>query len=83
MIVFLPLSLSLSPSLSAHPFQEGLHPLQTMDEMQCMWFQTEMAMAHWRLGQLGEALVKLHEIDKVYSLSFSLLKLFCVNIGHF
>jgi hypothetical protein len=36
-----------------------------MDEMQCMWFQTEMAMAHWRLGQLGEALVKLHEIDKV------------------
>ena len=56
--------------------------VQTMDEMQCMWFQTEMAMAHWRLGQLGEALVKLHEIDKVYSLSFSLLKLFCVNVGH-
>ena len=30
-----------------------------------MWFQTEMAMAHRRLDQLGEALVKLHEIDKV------------------
>ena len=30
-----------------------------------MWFQTEMAMAYRRLDQLGEALVKLHEIDKV------------------
>ena len=30
-----------------------------------MWFQTEMAMAHRRLEQLGEALVKFHEIDKV------------------
>ena len=36
-----------------------------MDEMQCMWFQTEMAMAYWRKGNLGEALQKLHEMEKV------------------
>ena len=45
--------------------QEGLPPLQTMDEMQCMWFQTEMALAFRRIGKLGHALQKLHEIDKV------------------
>ena len=45
--------------------QEGLPPLQTMDEMQCMWFQTELARAYYRLGKLGEALQKLHEIDNV------------------
>ena len=45
--------------------KEGLPTLQTMDEMQCMWFQTEMAMAYWRMGNLGEALQKLHEIEKV------------------
>jgi peptide alpha-N-acetyltransferase len=43
--------------------REGLPPLQTMDEMQCMWFQTELARAYHRLGKLGEALQKLHEID--------------------
>ena len=45
--------------------QEGLAPLQTLDDMQCMWFQRELARAYWRLGQYGESLVKFHEIDKV------------------
>ena len=45
--------------------QDGLPPLQMLDEMQCMWFQTELARAYWRLGCFGEALVKYHEIDKV------------------
>lgn len=45
--------------------QEGLPPLQTMDEMQCMWFQMELAWAYHRMGKLGEALQKLHEIDHV------------------
>lgn len=45
--------------------QEGLPTLQTLDEMQCMWFQTELAHAYQRVGQLGEALVKYHEIDRV------------------
>ncbi|XP_019854443.1 PREDICTED: N-alpha-acetyltransferase 15, NatA auxiliary subunit [Amphimedon queenslandica] len=44
--------------------REGMPPLQTMDDMQCMWFQKELARAYWRSGQYGEALVKYHEIDK-------------------
>ena len=36
-----------------------------MDEMQCMWFQLEMAQAFWRSGKYGDALQKLHEMDKV------------------
>ena len=36
-----------------------------MDEMQCIWFQMEMALAFRRIGKLGDALQKLHEIDKV------------------
>lgn len=36
-----------------------------MDDMQCMWFQTELAHAYYRMGKLGEALQKIHEIDKV------------------
>jgi tetratricopeptide (TPR) repeat protein len=44
--------------------REGLPPLQTMDEMQCIWFQLEMARACHRLGKLGGALQKLHEIDQ-------------------
>ncbi len=58
-------SLYLALTLSLLSLQEGLPPLQTIDEMQCMWFQTEMAMACHRLGRLGDALQKLHEIDKV------------------
>jgi len=49
--------------------REGLPPLQTMDEMQCMWFQTEMALAFRRIGKLGNALQKLHEIEKVQNLA--------------
>ena len=36
-----------------------------MDDMQCMWFQMELAHAYHRMGKLGDALQKLHEIDKV------------------
>lgn len=46
--------------------QEGPPTLETMDDMQCMWFQTELAHAYYRLGKLGDALQKLHEIDKVH-----------------
>lgn len=29
-----------------------------------MWYQTEAGLAHFRLGKLGEALKKAHEVDK-------------------
>ena len=72
---------SISPSLplysSSHSLslfhQEGLPPLQTMDDMQCMWFQKELARAYWRSGEYGEALVKYHEIDKVRDAMQSIL----------
>ena len=65
--------------------QEGLPPLQTMDEMQCMWFQLEMARAYHRLGKLGEALQKLHEIDHVMLpvLCNNYYNLFCNKISSF
>eukprot|EP00731_Ephydatia_muelleri_P031037 Em0022g551a len=44
--------------------REGLPPLQTMDEMQCMWFQQGLGAAYERLGMFGDALQKFHEIDR-------------------
>lgn len=46
--------------------QEGVNPVDNLNEMQCMWFQTECAKAFRRLGQFGEALKKCHEVDRVY-----------------
>jgi len=45
-----------------------------MDEMQCMWFQTEMALAFRRIGKLGNALQKLHEIEKVQILAMLVMR---------
>ena len=48
-------------------YQEGVSATENLNEMQCMWFQTECAGAYQRLGQWGEALKKCHEIDRVSS----------------
>lgn len=45
-----------------------------MDEMQCMWFQTEMALAFRRIGKLGNALQKLHEIEKVQNFAVLVMR---------
>ena len=45
--------------------QEGVPAVENLNEMQCMWFQTECAFAYKRLGKYGEALKKCHEIDRV------------------
>lgn len=39
--------------------------VDNLNEMQCMWFQTEAAEAYKRMGKWGEALKKCHEIDRV------------------
>lgn len=44
--------------------------MENLNEMQCMWFQTECALAYQRLEKFGEALKKCHEIDRVSMLSF-------------
>ncbi|PRD28922.1 UNVERIFIED_CONTAM: N-alpha-acetyltransferase 15- NatA auxiliary subunit [Trichonephila clavipes] len=46
---------------------EGVSSMENLNEMQCMWFQTECALAYQRLGKLGEALKKCHEIDRHFS----------------
>jgi hypothetical protein len=39
--------------------------MDNLNEMQCMWFQTEAAEAYKRMGKWGDALKKCHEIDRV------------------
>lgn len=39
--------------------------MENLNEMQCMWFQTECALAFQRLGKWGESLKKCHEVDRV------------------
>ena len=41
--------------------------MENLNEMQCMWFQTECARAFQRTGQLGEALKKCYEIDRHFT----------------
>jgi len=47
--------------------REGASPADNLDEMQCMWFQTECALAHKRTRDFGEALKKCHQIDRNFS----------------
>lgn len=44
--------------------------MENLNEMQCMWFQTECALAYQRMELWGESLKKCHEIDRV-SIIFS------------
>lgn len=46
---------------------EGVSAMENLNEMQCMWFQTECAAAYQRLGKWGEALKKCHEIDRHFT----------------
>lgn len=39
--------------------------MDSLNEMQCMWFQTECARSFRKRNQLGEALKKCHEVDRV------------------
>lgn len=45
--------------------QEGTSAVENLNEMQCMWFQTECALAYRSLNKYGEALKKCHEIERV------------------
>ena len=46
-------------------FQEGTSAMENLNEMQCMWFQTECISAYQRLGRYGDALKKCHEVERV------------------
>ncbi|XP_076665580.1 N-alpha-acetyltransferase 15/16 isoform X2 [Andrena cerasifolii] len=47
--------------------REGVLAMENLNEMQCMWIQTEAANAYKRLGKYGEALKKCHEVDRHFS----------------
>uniref|UniRef100_A0A8D0EDR6 N-alpha-acetyltransferase 16, NatA auxiliary subunit n=1 Tax=Salvator merianae TaxID=96440 RepID=A0A8D0EDR6_SALMN len=44
--------------------REGTSAMENLNEMQCMWFQTECALAFQRLGRYGDALKKCHEVER-------------------
>lgn len=47
--------------------REDVSAMENLNEMQCMWFQTECAMAYQRQERWGDALKKCHEIDRHFS----------------
>ncbi|KAL7023109.1 hypothetical protein ACKWTF_012493 [Chironomus riparius] len=47
--------------------RDGVSAMENLNEMQCMWFQTECALAYKRLNQLGDSLKKCHEIERHFS----------------
>ncbi|XP_065389245.1 N-alpha-acetyltransferase 16, NatA auxiliary subunit isoform X4 [Macaca fascicularis] len=44
--------------------REGTSAMENLNEMQCMWFQTECISAYQRLGRYGDALKKCHEVER-------------------
>uniref|UniRef100_A0A8C9YXU2 N-alpha-acetyltransferase 15, NatA auxiliary subunit n=1 Tax=Sander lucioperca TaxID=283035 RepID=A0A8C9YXU2_SANLU len=44
--------------------REGASAVENLNEMQCMWFQTECALAYKSMNKFGEALKKCHEIER-------------------
>ncbi|CAG2177200.1 unnamed protein product, partial [Oppiella nova] len=47
--------------------REGVSASENLNEMQCMWFQTESAIAYQRQEKFGEALKKCVEIDRHFA----------------
>ncbi|XP_023603957.1 N-alpha-acetyltransferase 16, NatA auxiliary subunit isoform X7 [Myotis lucifugus] len=51
-------------SLYYNTEKEGTSAMENLNEMQCMWFQTECILAYQRLGRYGDALKKCHEVER-------------------
>lgn len=47
--------------------REDVPAMDNLNEMQCMWFQTECALAYQRQERWGDALKKCHEVDRHFS----------------
>lgn len=58
--------------------QEGASAVENLNEMQCMWFQTECALAYKSMKKYGDALKKCHEIERVRSCVCSLIQDQCL-----
>ena len=46
--------------------------MENLNEMQCMWFQTECALAYQRMDRFGDSLKKCIEVDRVSKRLFEL-----------
>uniref|UniRef100_A0A8C7V456 N(alpha)-acetyltransferase 15, NatA auxiliary subunit a n=1 Tax=Oncorhynchus mykiss TaxID=8022 RepID=A0A8C7V456_ONCMY len=44
--------------------REGASAVENLNEMQCMWYQTECALAYKSMNKFGDALKKCHEIER-------------------
>lgn len=53
--------------MSSRFTRDGLPANDDLNEMQCMWYQSEVAHAYYRLADYGEALKKCHEIDRHFT----------------
>lgn len=47
--------------------REDVPAMENLNEMQCMWFQTECALAFQRQEKWGDSLKKCHEVDRHFS----------------
>ncbi|KAK7097914.1 N-alpha-acetyltransferase 15, NatA auxiliary subunit-like [Littorina saxatilis] len=47
--------------------REGVSAVESLNEMQCMWFQTESVAAYQRMNKFGDALKKCHEVDRHFT----------------
>ena len=45
--------------------REGVSPMDNLNEMQCMWFQTEAAKSYASQAKWGDAIKKCIEVDRV------------------
>ena len=49
-------------------YYSGVPAMENLNEMQCMWFQTECALAYQRMDRFGDSLKKCIEVDRVRDL---------------
>merc|ERR1719322_2088893 len=47
--------------------REGVPAMENLNEMQCMWFQTECALAYQRMDRFGDSLKKCIEVDRHFT----------------
>lgn len=47
--------------------REGVSAMENLNEMQCMWFQTECALGFQRMEKWGESLKKCHEVERHFA----------------
>lgn len=59
--------------------REGVSAMENLNEMQCMWFQTECALAYQRLEKWGDSLKKCHEVDRVCSRVMNIVRTNVMN----